>query len=278
MENETQEEMVTQVEQKSSLYQVTPLSKYLALALFVIFPFVGGWIGYTYAPEKVVEVENVVVQKVTAPVQSQSVMYSSDFISEQSSSTKRLLLSRQELFANEDGLYNEFALDKNWSYKREWDGYLMGGDNGGLYQLRNKDVEQTYVYYQGNGISLLLPYNEGYGYPYYRLTPYDENENGITYGEVHPCPEGCLEKGGVTSGITFYPAGSLQEQIQKMESGEAANCETKTININTEGLYCTQQAMMGDRVLFIEGTKHLYGIRDFTNAATSLVYKSMVVE
>jgi hypothetical protein len=65
MENETQEEVVTQVEQKSSLHQVTPLSKYSAVALFVILPFIGGWIGYTYAPEKVVEVERVIeVEKV----------------------------------------------------------------------------------------------------------------------------------------------------------------------------------------------------------------------
>jgi hypothetical protein len=42
------------------LHKVTPLSKYLAMVLFVLLPFVGGWIGYTYAPEKVVEVERVV--------------------------------------------------------------------------------------------------------------------------------------------------------------------------------------------------------------------------
>lgn len=36
---------------------VTPLSKYLAVTLFIILPFLGGWIGYTYAPERVVEVE-----------------------------------------------------------------------------------------------------------------------------------------------------------------------------------------------------------------------------
>lgn len=39
--------------------QVTPLSKYLATTLFIAMPFVGGWIGYQYAPEKVVEVEKV---------------------------------------------------------------------------------------------------------------------------------------------------------------------------------------------------------------------------
>jgi hypothetical protein len=46
---------------KSPLHTVTPQSKYLAMALFVILPFVGGWIGYKYAPEKIVEVEKVVL-------------------------------------------------------------------------------------------------------------------------------------------------------------------------------------------------------------------------
>lgn len=45
------------------LRKVTPLSKYLALALFIIMPFIGGWIGYMYAPEKVVVVEKVVTQE-----------------------------------------------------------------------------------------------------------------------------------------------------------------------------------------------------------------------
>ncbi len=37
------------------LKKVTPLSKYLAMVLFIILPFLGGWIGYTLAPEKIVE-------------------------------------------------------------------------------------------------------------------------------------------------------------------------------------------------------------------------------
>ena len=43
------------------LYEVTPLSKYVALTLFALLPFIGGYIGYIYAPEKIVEVERVVV-------------------------------------------------------------------------------------------------------------------------------------------------------------------------------------------------------------------------
>lgn len=42
------------------LKQVTPVSKYLALLLFIMMPFIGGFIGYTYAPEKIVEVVKTV--------------------------------------------------------------------------------------------------------------------------------------------------------------------------------------------------------------------------
>lgn len=52
---------IEEVEEKSNFNKVTPLSKYLAMALFIAMPFIGGWVGYTYAPEKIVEVEKVVV-------------------------------------------------------------------------------------------------------------------------------------------------------------------------------------------------------------------------
>ena len=61
MENLEQNEMA---EVNPSLHTVTPLSKYLAMILFVTLPFIGGWIGYTYAPEKVVEVEKIVTNEV----------------------------------------------------------------------------------------------------------------------------------------------------------------------------------------------------------------------
>jgi len=58
MEDKTQKQEVIQPhdhEHKSSLHQVTPLSKYLAMFLFITLPFVGGYIGYMFAPENVVE-------------------------------------------------------------------------------------------------------------------------------------------------------------------------------------------------------------------------------
>jgi hypothetical protein len=57
---------------KSTLFQVTPLSKYLAMILFVLMPFIGGWIGYHYAPEKVIEVERVVVEKLQKNIENKS--------------------------------------------------------------------------------------------------------------------------------------------------------------------------------------------------------------
>lgn len=56
-----EEVIVTAKPQPHPVNQVTTVSKYLALVLFVILPFLGGYVGYTYAPEKVVE--RVVVQK-----------------------------------------------------------------------------------------------------------------------------------------------------------------------------------------------------------------------
>jgi hypothetical protein len=50
--------------QKHSVFTVTPLSKYLAMVLFIAMPFVGGWIGYTYAPVQVVEVEKTITSEV----------------------------------------------------------------------------------------------------------------------------------------------------------------------------------------------------------------------
>jgi len=65
METENLNENNVEVSKNSSnLNKVTPLSKYLAMILFIMLPFLGGWIGYEYAPEKVVEVEKVVVKEV----------------------------------------------------------------------------------------------------------------------------------------------------------------------------------------------------------------------
>jgi len=64
MEPEETSELTT--ESKGSVWNtITPLSKYLAMAVFIILPFIGGFVGYTYAPEKVVEVEKIIEVEAT---------------------------------------------------------------------------------------------------------------------------------------------------------------------------------------------------------------------
>lgn len=60
----------------SPLKTVTPLSKYLAMTLFIILPFLGGYIGYTLAPEKVIEVANVDLMQESKPVTQNRDSYS----------------------------------------------------------------------------------------------------------------------------------------------------------------------------------------------------------
>ncbi|MFT5832306.1 MAG: hypothetical protein ACI9SY_000692 [Candidatus Paceibacteria bacterium] len=57
-------------ESNSSLTKVTPLSKALAAILFIALPFLGLYIGYTFAPEKVVEVDQAVGKEVFQPLDS----------------------------------------------------------------------------------------------------------------------------------------------------------------------------------------------------------------
>ncbi|MFM2381786.1 MAG: hypothetical protein RLZZ76_553 [Candidatus Parcubacteria bacterium] len=72
------------------LKKVNSLSKYLALGLFIILPFLGAYVGYTIAPKKVVMTESVLLQKdnsndatkVTNEVGSESDTLLTDYIAD----------------------------------------------------------------------------------------------------------------------------------------------------------------------------------------------------
>jgi hypothetical protein len=96
----------------SPLREVTPLSKYLALVLFAILPFLGGYIGYTYAPEKIVEVEKVSI----TPKEDTSTTVSSPEITAEETLEK----TASEKFSYTDNdisiaftLNDEFVVEKN---------------------------------------------------------------------------------------------------------------------------------------------------------------------
>ena len=63
-----------EVKEKHPVFKVTPLSKYLALILFILMPFIGGYVGYVYAPEKVVEVEKIVIEENVLPEDRQALL------------------------------------------------------------------------------------------------------------------------------------------------------------------------------------------------------------
>lgn len=70
MEPEQKSEVQIQEKIPSVWNSITPLSKYLAMAFFIILPFVGGWVGYTFAPEKVV-VQEIEVKNAAEPISNQ---------------------------------------------------------------------------------------------------------------------------------------------------------------------------------------------------------------
>jgi hypothetical protein len=70
----------TRVEKEAGvLTRVSPLSKCLAMFLFIFLPFIGGWIGYTYAPDKIVEIEKLTTTKTTwdgpAPTETEALVF-----------------------------------------------------------------------------------------------------------------------------------------------------------------------------------------------------------
>lgn len=73
--NTEQDTSQTTVKEKQAIFRVTPLSKYLAMVLFIAMPFIGGWIGYIYAPEKIVEIEKIVVVKEKSDVSADQTEY-----------------------------------------------------------------------------------------------------------------------------------------------------------------------------------------------------------
>lgn len=48
---------------KNPVFQVTKTSKYLALLLFIILPFMGVWLGHKAAPERIIVVEQIVFKE-----------------------------------------------------------------------------------------------------------------------------------------------------------------------------------------------------------------------
>lgn len=233
------------------LKKVTPVSKYLAMALFIILPFVGGWIGYSFAPVNIIEVDRVVVNNYDS-----GLINDTEIVSEPDETVKRVLLTRKDIFNDREG----------------WNARLNIPFDKGLSSYQNKTTQTTFQLYQGNGISLLVPYNEGLGYPYYRLPPYEKIDDRIYFSG---------EGGGV---INLYPVDSLERMLAESGDGDNGNyCEPFTVNAAVNGYRCQYFEM--DRSgtvnndLFIQGKEYVYGFVFYSvsDEERAVIYKSIIV-
>lgn len=101
-------EQVAETSHTNAFTKVTPFSKYLAMTLFVALPFIGGYIGYTYAPVKVVEVEKMVeVEKVGESKVVSEVKKVSNEVNEIDTLTEYLLSNYRVVSVTENPYYSD---------------------------------------------------------------------------------------------------------------------------------------------------------------------------
>lgn len=120
METEQTSEAILNKKEQSTWNTVTPFSKHLAMTLFVIMPFIGGWVGYMFAPEKIVEVEKIVETKKEVET-VQPLSYSKEQISgacsQDVNNLEPLYTSIETKFLNQfpsyETLYRNWGVDKN---------------------------------------------------------------------------------------------------------------------------------------------------------------------
>jgi hypothetical protein len=62
------------------LKKITPLSKYLAMVIFVASPFLGGWVGYSLALEKVIDATKVTMVNTQPPAAMPVKEYKESFL------------------------------------------------------------------------------------------------------------------------------------------------------------------------------------------------------
>jgi hypothetical protein len=153
-------DMVKINEEKSSIFCVTPFSKYLAMILFILMPFIGGWVGYTYAPEKIIEVEKVVVvhdvQKIAVPEQKFVAGEKLDFIGK---------VRTIDQYCEEPGFcrpYTAVSLPDTLKSERIFDARIEGGTCVGS-SIRIDDTVRVTgeIFYADDDIGLILYCEQG---------------------------------------------------------------------------------------------------------------------
>ena len=74
-----QESIIKKISKISVLNQVTPLSKYLAMLLFIILPFIGGLVGFQYATVSLEDTNGQVLETVSRAIPARASSHGEDF-------------------------------------------------------------------------------------------------------------------------------------------------------------------------------------------------------
>lgn len=147
-----------QTPRNNPLHQVTPLSKYLALALFVGLPFLSGWIGYSHAPVKIVEVvRSVPVATSSAPVVEREIVRPASWYESESA---RLSLSTTTVTFTGSLQVNEMTAWDTTVECRQL--YLRDYPQNELhdYYVQKALAGNTVQRFGSNGLLLNLPWEE----------------------------------------------------------------------------------------------------------------------
>ncbi len=161
--------------------------------------------------------------------------------------------TRQELITKDNELANKWSLESNVH----------------LFWLKNNDTEDEMFMYERNGLSVLLPYNEGWGSPFYRLTKYDEVGDATQYYTPAPCPFGCNfdgnDKAVIYNSIVFHDKSniSFEDAISHYQENVlcddcAVECKEDVNEYLVSGITCNQQWNHGGSVTFYDGTNYFY--------------------
>lgn len=172
---------------------------------------------------------------------------------------ERLTLTRTELRAREQELINTYGIETTLPGMTETTA-------AALYDLEDKTVENALVDFSHNGLTLKLPYNEGWGYPYYKLTPFEFNNEEVIFERLHPCPAGCLKTGAVTIGRITFSKDSFSEVLSKLNEetrnfhNEEPVCKSLRLNDSVTGTQCNAGVEVPASYLVIAGKEYTYTI------------------
>ena len=134
-----------------------------------------------------------------------------------------------------------------------------------------RDMSETVRYRnEEQGIQMQIPYNAIWGYPIYRLNPYDQIENKLVYGTINVQGEGCGAWIQGTESITFLPAERKETVLDRLRKESEAlefgySIEEYTID-GKEVVNYIKDGMCGGGGTIVIGEKANYELATFCSS------------